>query len=167
MSEILTWKKTWRWSQKDASGRPLTWNGLAPNNNPITTMPDIKVSFGVEDVLGYCQSTADMVNGYKPQMVAKGIDPAAMLTALGTAQTDLSAQNNVQEGLKTQLRDQTALVEGARDRAYTIASNLCDQLITAFGRTSEQAKEATNLRKKLRPSKPSSSGNTPTPGGNA
>lgn len=31
--------------------------------------------------------------------------------------------------------------------------NLCDQVITAFGKTSEQAKEAVNLRKKLRPSR--------------
>jgi hypothetical protein len=86
-------------------------------------------------------------------MTAKGIDPTAMLAALEPAHTDLSAKNVVQEGLKTQLRDQTPVVEAARDKAYTIASNLCDQVITAFGKTSEQAKEAVNLRKKLRPSR--------------
>ena len=114
-------------------------------------MPDTKVTYSVEDVLGFCQSTRDMVSTYKTQMIAAGVDPAAQLTLLGTAQTSLSTQNAVQENLKTQLRDQTLLVEPARDKAYTVASNLCDQVITAFGRKSEQAQEATNLRKKLHP----------------
>jgi hypothetical protein len=114
-------------------------------------MPDIKVTYAVEDVLGFCQSTRDMVNTYKTQMAAEGVDPTAQLAQLDTTQTGLSTQNAAQESLKTQLRKQTMVVESARDKAYTVASNLCDQVITAFGKTSEQAQEATNLRKKLHP----------------
>ena len=117
-------------------------------------MADTKVTYPVEDVLGFCTSTKDMVNTYKTQMTAKGVDPTAMLALMDTAKTDLSAKNAVQENLKTQLRDQTVIVEAARDTAYAKASNLCDQVITAFGRTSEQATEATNLRKKLHPKSP-------------
>jgi hypothetical protein len=143
----------------DSTDPDAVWDGEHAwdeeiNPNPINIMADIKTSASVEDVLGFCQSTTDMVKGYKTQMVAKGIDPTAMLTLLDPAQTDLSAKNTVQEGLKTQLRDQTPIVDAANDHAYTIASNLCDQVIAAFGKTSEQAQEATNLRKKLHPKSP-------------
>lgn len=129
---------------------PYLWDEEI-NINTNTTMADIKVNYAVEDVLGFSNSTKDMVNTYKTQMIANGIDPTTGLTALDTAQTDLSAQNAVQENLKTQLRDQTVIVDAARDKDYTLASNLCDQIIAAFGKTSEQAQEATNLRKKLHP----------------
>jgi hypothetical protein len=131
---------------------PYLWDDETTTNTN-NTMADINVSFSVEEVLGFCQGTTDMVKGYKTQMVAKGIDPTAQLTLLGTAQTSLSAENVVQEGLKTQLRDQTTVVEASRNKAYTAASNLCDQVVTAFGKTSEQAQEAVNLRKKLRPAR--------------
>ena len=114
-------------------------------------MPETKVTYVVEDVLGFCQSTKAMVNTYKTEMVAAGVDPTAALAQLETAHSSLNAENAVQENLKTQLRNQTPIVESARNIAYGKASNLCDMVLTAFGRTSEQAKEATNLRKGLRP----------------
>lgn len=30
MSQPLTWSSKWRWNQKDAQGKPLVWNGMAP-----------------------------------------------------------------------------------------------------------------------------------------
>ena len=134
---------------------------------PINIMADTKVKYPVEEVLGFCQSTRDMATTYKTQMVTKGIDPTAMLALVETAQTDLSAKNTVQEGLKTQLRDQTLVVEAARDHAYSVAGNLCDQVISAFGRSSEQAQEATNLRKKLHPKSPKTPEPPANPGGTA
>lgn len=143
--------------------QPLTYDSDSPDDiwdgphlwdeeiNSNTTMPDSKVNYPVADVLGFAQSTQDMTTNYKTQMVAAGIDPTTTLAKLAAAQTDLSAQNDVQEKLKTQLREQTAVVEAARDKTYTLASNLCDQVISAFGRASERATEATNLRKKLHP----------------
>ena len=125
-------------------------------------MPETKVTYVVEDVLGFCQSTKAMVNTYKTEMVAAGVDPTAALAQLETAHSSLNAENAVQENLKTQLRNQTPIVESARNIAYGKASNLCDMVLTAFGRTSEQAKEATNLRKGLRPVK-SKPATPPTP----
>jgi hypothetical protein len=46
-------------------------------------------------------------------------------------------------------------VEASCDKAYSYASYVLDQVISAFGRNSEQAQEATNLRKKLHPAKTS------------
>lgn len=155
MSQPLTWSKAWCWN---APG--LGWNGLAPETKPV--MPEIKVTYPVEEVLGFCQSVTAMVNTYKTEMIAAGVDPTAGLAALDPAVTTLNAQNAVQENIKTQLRNQTPVVEAARNEAYGKASNLCDLLISAFGRTSQQAKEATNLRKSLRPQK-SKPANPPTP----
>ena len=116
-------------------------------------MPETKVTYVVEDVLGFCQSVKAMASTYKTEMIAAGVDPTAALTQLDTAHSSLNAENAVQENLKTQLRNQTPVVESARNVAYGTASNVCDMVLTAFGRTSEQAKEATNLRKGLRPQK--------------
>lgn len=131
---------------------PYHWDEQL-NQNPTTIMADTQVSYPVQDVLGFCASAKDMVNNYKTRMVAAGVDPTAMLTQLDPAQVDLTSKNTVQENLKTQMRNQTPLVDAARDKAYTIASNLCDKVISAFGRTSEEAQEATNLRKKMHPNK--------------
>jgi hypothetical protein len=46
---------------------------------------------------------------------------------------------------------QRLLASAARDKAYAVTSNLCDQFISAFGRTSERAQESVNPRKKQRP----------------
>ena len=127
-------------------------------------MSDSKKTYPVEAVLGFCKSTKAMVNTYKTAMTAAGVDPTAMLAVLDPAVTSLNTENATQESIKTQLRNQTPVVEAARDKAYSVASNLCDQVITAFGRTSEQAQEATNLRKKLtQPATSKTQTTTPTP----
>ena len=122
-------------------------------------MPETKVTYAVEEVMGFCNSAKAMLTTYKTQMIAAGVDPTALMAEVDTACADLNTKNAAQENLKTQLRNQTALVDTAKSAAYTKASKGCDQLISAFGRTSQQAQEATNLRKSLRPQKNS----PPTP----
>lgn len=130
-----------------------TWDEEIDPNKTMLEIPITNVTYPEEDVLGLCQDTTELVNSYKTKMIANGTDPTAALALLAPAQSDLSAQNKVQEGIKTQLRDQTPIVEAARDKAYSYSSYLIDQVISAFGRNSEQAKEATNLRKKLHPAR--------------
>jgi hypothetical protein len=155
MSQPFTWSPQWSWN---SSTPGLVWNGLIPATK--TPMAETKVNYPVEEVLGFCQSTKAMVNTYKTEMIAAGVDPTAQLAKLDPSVTKLNAENAVQENIKTQLRNQTPVVEAARNDAYGIASNLCDMVLTAFGRTSEQAREAMRLRKSLRPVK---SKDTPAP----
>ena len=84
-------------------------------------------------------------------MIAKKVDPTDVIAELGPDFDDLTAQNGLQEGIKTQLREQTKLVETANTKSYNDASQGCDMVITAFGKRSQQAKEAVNLRKGVRP----------------
>jgi hypothetical protein len=93
-----------------------------------------------------------MLTKYKTQMIAAKVDPTDLIAKLDPEAKTLSAANDVQEGLKTQLKDQTQVVNAAALAAYTDCSNACDMVITAFGRGSSQAQEATNLRKNVRPS---------------
>ena len=37
----LTWSKKWSWDQKDKSGKPITWNGLAPEEDNTNMNTDI------------------------------------------------------------------------------------------------------------------------------
>ena len=109
------------------------------------------VTFPVNEVLGFSASAKQMLTNYKTQMVAAGVDPTALITKLGTEHDSLTVENDKQEGFKTQLRNQTAVVDAAKSLAYADGSNACDMVITAFGRNSEQAQEAINLRKSVRP----------------
>jgi hypothetical protein len=84
-------------------------------------------------------------------MVAAGVDPTALIAKLGTDTDSLSQVNDKQEGLKTQEREQTTVVEGVKTTTYNDGSKACDMVITAFGRNSEEAQEAINLRKSVRP----------------
>jgi len=138
-----------RWNDGTRYGTPhAVWGPL--QSIPIN-MPTNTVTFPVNEVLGFSASAKQMLTNYKPQMVAAGVDPTALITKLGTEHDTLAVENDKQEGLKTQLRDQTTVVETAKGKAYNDGSNACDMVITAFGRNSQQAQEATNLRKSVRP----------------
>ena len=114
-------------------------------------MAETKTTYPVNEVLGFSAGVKQMLTNYKTQMVAAGIDPTNLITRLGTDHDSLAVENDKQENLKTQEREQTKVVEAANTTAYTDGSNGCDMVITAFGRNSEQAQEAINLRKSVRP----------------
>jgi hypothetical protein len=112
-------------------------------------MPEKNVTYPVTEVLGFCDATIAMLNTHKTEMIAAGVDPTALITAIGATRDTLNTQNTAQEVIKTQLRNQTIVVDAANAAAYHKASNGCDRVIDAYGNTSEQAKEARNLRKGL------------------
>ncbi len=114
-------------------------------------MSDKKTTYPVNEVLGFCISAKQLLTGKKTEMIAQGVDPTAMIAKLQTDHDDLFAQNSSQEDLKTQLRMQTETVDASNTQAYMDGSNACDLVISAYGRTSQQAKEAINLRKSVRP----------------
>jgi hypothetical protein len=123
-------------------------------SNPTVTYP-------VNEVIGLCANTKAMLTKYKTQMIAAKVDPTEVIAKLDPDKDTLSNENDKQEGLKTQLRDQTKVVNTSSTTAYNDCSRGCDMVITAFGRQSEQAQEATNLRKGVRPVKHK---DTTTPG---
>lgn len=114
-------------------------------------MDNTPVTYPVNEVLGFSASAKQMLTNYKAQMIAAKVDPTDLIATLGTDHDTLTVENDKQEGIKTQLRDQTTVVETAKADAYADASKACDMIITAFGRNSEQATEAVNLRKSVRP----------------
>ena len=83
-------------------------------------------------------------------MILKDEDPTIRIASLTSIADQLEVENAKQEKMKTDLRAQTALVESLKGKGYNVASGGCDKVIVAFGRGSQQAKEATNLRKSLR-----------------
>jgi len=125
-------------------------------------MAETKTTYPVNEVLGFSSKVKAMLTKYQAQMVAAKIDPSDLIAKLGPDGDALALENDKQEGLKTSLRTQTATVEGLNTAHYKDGSNGCDMVITAFGRGSEQAKEAVNLRKSVRPvSRPAK--NNPAP----
>jgi len=117
----------------------------------------------VDDVIGYAQQAREMLNTYKTDMTAKGFDPTTLLATLATTTTTLVGKNQEQEAAKTALRTLTTEVEGIKDETERAASSACDSILAAFGRSSEQGKEATRLRSSIAPRARSSSGGTPPP----
>jgi hypothetical protein len=114
-------------------------------------MNDPDVTYPVNEVLGFSANVKQMLTTYSAQMIAAKVAPTDLIAKLGPDQTTLTEENNTQEGLKTQLRDQTPVVHAANTKAYNDASQGCDMVITAFGKRSAQAQEAINLRKAVRP----------------
>jgi hypothetical protein len=128
-----------------------------------TRMSNDYNSYPVNEVLGFADGVRQMLDTYKTQMIAAGVDPTALLPKLLADHTDLNTKNIAQEGLKTQLRAATQAVDASKVVAYDDASRGCDMLIGAFGKKSQQAKEATNLRKSIRPVKTTKTTPTPPP----
>jgi len=156
-TRVPCWGDGSTWGQKG-----LVWG---PSKTPPPVMSDPNVTYPVNEVLGFSTNVKAMLNNYKTQMIAAKVDPTDVIAKLGPDFDDLTTQNNVQEGIKTQLRDQTKLVEAANTKAYNDGSQGCDMVITAFGKRSEQAQEAMNLRKGVRPvaRKAKSTAAKPTP----
>jgi uncharacterized protein (DUF1501 family) len=118
-----------------------------------------KTTYPVNEVLGMMSGAQQMLNDKKTVMIAAGVDPTLLITSLGTKHDSLNTENSTQEALKTQLRTQTETVEDEKTTGYDLASQACDMVISAFGRTSQEAAEATALRKSVRPAPR----RTPTP----
>jgi hypothetical protein len=114
-------------------------------------MSSKKTTYPVNEVLGFMSGSQQMLTTKKTEMIAKGVDPTALIASLGTKHTSLNNENITQESLKTQLRNQTTVVENEKADGYDLASRACDMIISAYGRTSEAAVEATNMRKSVRP----------------
>jgi len=110
-----------------------------PRRTHMSTMP-------VTDAIGYGERAKQMLTDYKDDMTAKGSDPTTRISYLGTQAATLSAEDQKQETMKSELAAQTALVNTAKDDLVKAASAACDLVIATFGRGSGQAKEATNLR---------------------
>jgi len=117
----------------------------------------------VDDVIGYAQQAREMLNTYKTGMTAKGFDPTTQMANLATKTNSLVGKNQEQEAMKTSLRTLTTEVEGIKDEAERAASSACDTILAAFGRGSEQGKEATRLRSSIAPRARASSGGTTPP----
>jgi len=118
----------------------------------------------VDAALGYAQQAAALLTNYKTAMIAKGVDPTASIADLTAKAASLTTKNENQEATKTLLRQQTEDVNATKDDLEKVASAACDMILAAYGRTSEEAKEATRLRNSIyttikRTPKPA----TPTP----
>jgi hypothetical protein len=140
---VPRWGDGTKWGAKNA-----VWG---PKKAPEKTMSTSKVTYPANEVVGFCASTAAMLTKYKAQMIAAKIDPTDLIAKLPVESKALSDANDVQEGIKTQLKDATKAVNAAVRPAYDDCSKGCDMVITAFGRGSSQAQEAINLRKGVRP----------------
>ncbi len=99
-------------------------------------MPTTKKTYPVNEVLGFMSGSQQMLNDKKTAMIAAGVDPTTLITNLGTKHDRLNTENSTQEALKTQLRTQTETVEDEKTEGYDLASQACDMVISAFGRTS-------------------------------
>lgn len=128
-----------------------------------TTMADKPVTYPVTEVLGFCDAVAALLTTHKTEMIADGVDPTALMAAIATKRDTLNTQNTAQEALKTQLKNQTAVVDAANSDAYHTASKGCDQVIAAYGNTATASTEARNLRKGLQHKSRTAATPTPTP----
>jgi hypothetical protein len=111
------------------------------------------VSYPVTTTTGFMLGVADFLDKYKVQLIAKKLDPTDDIAKLRTDAAELTRQNGVQEGLKTDLKNQTALVEDLNGTGYGDASTLLDAAIGKIGKTTTEGKEGGQLRSKLNSSK--------------
>jgi len=103
----------------------------------------------VPDVVGFTIRAHDLLNTYSAELTAKGLNPTTSMAALLSKGTALSAKDEEQEAAKAALKIKTEAVDTLRDDAVLACSGACDLIISAFGRTSPQGQEATQLRRSI------------------
>lgn len=67
-------------------------------------MPNKKVTYPVNEVIGFCGTTEKMLTKYKTQMIAAKVDPTDLIAKLPIDSATLAKENDTQEGIKTQLK---------------------------------------------------------------
>ena len=111
---------------------------------------------------GFMLEVADYLEKYQTDLIAKKLDPTDDITALRLNAAELTKQNGVQEGLKTQLKDQTTKVTTLNGGGYDAASTALDSAVGKLGKKTTQGQEGSDLRTKLR-GKESKAKTKPTP----
>jgi len=105
--------------------------------------------YSVAVTAGFMLEVADYLEKYKDPLLAQKLDVADDILTLRANAKELTKQNGIQEGFKTQLTDQTVVVENLNDTGYNGASSLLDSAIGKLGKRTTQAKEGGQLRSKL------------------
>lgn len=110
----------------------------------------------IDDVIGFAKELVAFLNKYKTQLIAKGYDPTAIIAEINSDAENLATENATQESLKTQLKNQTVVVETKRDALYNKISTTLDAAAGLLGKTTPEGKEGLAIRARLRgiPSSP-------------
>ena len=103
----------------------------------------------IDDVIGFAKELTAFLNKYKTQLIAKGYDPTTIIGEINTDATTLANENATQESLKTQLKNQTVVVETKRDGLYAKISSTLDVGIGLLGKTTPEGKEGQQIRTTL------------------
>jgi len=103
----------------------------------------------VDELDGVAGQMKEMVNTYKTEMIAKGVDPTALLAGIDAKRNAMNAKNEEQEAARTLWKQRTDELGPLKDDVYAAIAMGCDMVITAFGRTSPRGQEATRLRRQL------------------
>ena len=121
------------------------------------------VSYPVTTTTGFMLAVADYLDKYKVQLIAKKLDPTDDIAKLRDDAAELTRQNGVQEGLKTDLKNQTATVEQLNGDGYGDASTMLDSAIGKIGKTTTEGKQGAELRVQLRGKETKAKVAKPTP----
>jgi hypothetical protein len=123
------------------------------------TMPD--TSAPLNEITGAADILVTMLNGLKADMIVKKRDPSDIIDGLTAKKPGLVEKDRQQEDAKQALAVKTSEYVGLRADFYSTFSQGCDLIITAYGRGSANAKEATRIRRLL--TDRGTGGSTPPP----
>lgn len=106
-------------------------------------------NISVTQCIGFLNRTADFLDKYKTNLTAKKFDATDAIARLRAAALALSALDEAQEAIKTQLKNKTIEVETALGDDYGDCSTTLDIAIGALGKTTPEGKEGSTIRSSL------------------
>lgn len=102
------------------------------------------------DLIGFTTQVKEFLNKYKAPLIAKNYDPTNDMADLGTKCGTFSTEDQKQESMKTDLKNQTNLVNGLGNDLYDLTSSTLDAAIGKLGKTTPEGKEGARIRSNLR-----------------
>lgn len=149
MSEPLTWSKKFRWNQKGPDGKPLVWNGNAPqkiiHNTPhgMHTIPE-KIGI-INETISYMQNTDNAT-----ALTAKNFDVAPHVTRLQDKLKNFGDLSVAQKKLEVDAKNATAATQAAAYDAYNDTSGTIDAMMGLLGKGTNEAQKLQTIRSKVR-----------------
>ena len=117
-----------------------------------------------EKLTGAGNQLKTLPTGRKTAMITKKLDPSDIIDGIESGGPAIDTQDRVQEDAKMKWQAETTTLNGLKNDYYSTFSRGVDMVITAYGRGSLEAKEATRIRKELTGSNGKDKGtNPPTP----
>lgn len=109
------------------------------------------MSLSTTEIIGLCEQFIQLLQNYKTELKAKGLDVTDWIENLENQKNDVVTIEGERDSLKAAAKVKTTQLQTAGKGAYKTVSTMVDAVVGVLGKDTPAAKETARLRSSLLP----------------